>query len=142
MQSVLLGRWGTWRGWASRPKFSPKNRSPWRSPPWRRDAIRSGTVSSFPERQGRFRAKEISSIRWSMVTDAEGAVTDTIYLVNGASKGKRGGREIPMVKDLRQALVELQPFKPASPEARSIFSERDIGISPKALAIPAVTFCG
>jgi hypothetical protein len=44
----------------------------------------------------------------SMVTDAEGAVTDTIHLVNGASKGKRGGREIPMAKDLRQAFLELQ----------------------------------
>jgi hypothetical protein len=54
------------------------------------------------------RAKEISNIRWSMVTDAEGAVTDTIHLVNGASKGKRGGREIPMAKDLRQAFLELQ----------------------------------
>ena len=81
------------------------------------------------------RAKEISSIRWSMVTDAQGAVTDTIHLVNGASKGKRGGREILMAKDLRQALVELQAFKQAAPEDRIIFSERDIGISPKALAI-------
>jgi hypothetical protein len=44
------------------------------------------------------RAKEISDIRWSMVTDAQDAVTDTIHLVNGASKGKRGGREIPMPK--------------------------------------------
>jgi integrase/recombinase XerD len=70
-----------------------------------------------------------------MVTDAEGAVADTIHLVNGASKGKRGGREIPMANDLRQALVELQAFKPAAPEDRIIFSERDIGISPKALAI-------
>ena len=40
-----------------------------------------------------------------------------------------------MAKDLRQALVELQAFKPAAPEDRIIFSERDIGISPKALAI-------
>jgi hypothetical protein len=31
-----------------------------------------------------------------------------VHLVNGASKGKRGGREIPMAKDLRQALIELQ----------------------------------
>ena len=66
-----------------------------------------------------------------MVTDAQGAVTDTIHLVNGASKGKRGGREIPMAKDLRQALVELQAFKPAASEDRIIFSGRDIGISPK-----------
>jgi integrase/recombinase XerD len=40
-----------------------------------------------------------------------------------------------MAKDLRQALVELQAFNPAAAEDRIIFSERDIGISPKALAI-------
>jgi hypothetical protein len=40
-----------------------------------------------------------------------------------------------MAKDLRQALVELQAFKQAAPEDRIIFSERDIGIYPKALAI-------
>ena len=40
-----------------------------------------------------------------------------------------------MAKDLRQALVELQAFKPAAPDDRIIFRERDIGISPKALAI-------
>jgi integrase len=77
----------------------------------------------------------ISNLRWSMVTDAQRAVTDTIHLINGVSKGKRGGREIPMAKDLRQALVELLAFKPAGPEDRIIFGERDIGISPKALAI-------
>jgi cytidylate kinase len=41
--------------------------------------------------------------------------------------------------DLRQALVELQAFKTAAPEDRIIFSERDIGISPKALAIGFLT---
>jgi hypothetical protein len=40
-----------------------------------------------------------------------------------------------MAKDLRRALVELQAFNPPAPEDRIIFSERDIGISPKALAI-------
>ena len=105
--------------------------------PWggtRRYPLRDRVIILLSVRAG-LRAKEISNIRWSMVTDAQGAVTDTIHLVNGASKGKRGGREIPMAKDLRQALVELQAFKPAAPEDRIIFSERDIGISPKALAI-------
>jgi hypothetical protein len=36
------------------------------------------------------RAKEISHIRGSMVTDAQDTATDTIHLFNGASKGKRG----------------------------------------------------
>jgi integrase/recombinase XerD len=96
----------------------------------RRYPLRDGVIILLSVRAG-LRAKEISNIRWSMVTDAQGAVTDTIHLVNGASKGKRGGREIPMAKDLRQALVELQAFKPAASEDRIIFSGRDIGISPK-----------
>src|SRR6516225_1087205 len=100
----------------------------------RRYPLRDRMIILLSVRAG-LRAKEISNIRWSMVTDAQGAVTDTIHLVNGASKGKRGGREIPVAKDLRQALVELQAFKPPAPEDRIIFSERDIGISPKALAI-------
>ena len=100
----------------------------------RRYPLRDGVIILLSVRAG-LRAKEISNIRWSMVTDAQGAVTDTIHLVNGASKGKRGGRKIPMAKDLRQALVELQAFKPAAPEDRIIFSERDIGITPNALAI-------
>ena len=100
----------------------------------RRYPLRDGVIILLSVRAG-LRAKEISNIRWSMVTDAQGAVTDTIHLVNGASKGKRGGHEIPMAKDLRQTLVELQAFKPPAPEDRVIFSERDIGISPKALAI-------
>ena len=100
----------------------------------RRYPLRDRVIILLSVRAG-LRAKEVSNIRWSMVTDAQGAVTDTIHLVNGASKGKRGGREIPMAKDLRRALVELQAFKSGAPDDRIIFSERDIGISPKALAI-------
>ena len=42
-----------------------------------------------------------------MVTDAEGALTDAISLTDTASKG-RGGRVIPINKDLRVALVALK----------------------------------
>jgi integrase len=38
------------------------------------------------------RAKEIASLTWAMVTDAEGAIGDAIRLTNIASKGKHGGR--------------------------------------------------
>jgi integrase/recombinase XerD len=54
------------------------------------------------------RAKEIASLTWDMVTDAEGSLTDLISLPNAASKGKRGGRAIPMSKDLRAALSALK----------------------------------
>src|SRR5688572_15062018 len=54
-----------------------------------------------------FRAKEIAMLRWSMVTDAEGVLIDAISLPNTASKGKRGGRVIPMHSELRTALEAL-----------------------------------
>ena len=70
----------------------------------------------FPERnrvivllsfKAGFRAKEIASLTWSMITDAEGAIADAISLQNSASKGKHGGRIIPMHADLREALKSL-----------------------------------
>jgi integrase len=57
--------------------------------------------------KGGLRAKEIASLRWGMVTDAEGALTDAIALENRASKGKKGGRTIPLNRDLKVALASL-----------------------------------
>ncbi len=54
------------------------------------------------------RAKEVSNITWEMVTDPEGNVADAIQLRNDASKGKNGGRTIPLNKDLKAALVALK----------------------------------
>jgi integrase/recombinase XerD len=81
------------------------------------------------------RAKEIANLIWSMVTDADGVVSDTIAVTNRASKGKQGGREIPINRQLREALVVLKAFKPASLEDRVIFSERDRGYSAAAVAV-------
>jgi integrase/recombinase XerD len=103
----------------------------------RRYPLRDRVVILLSVRAG-LRVKEIASIKWSMVTDAEGVVTDAIHLSNGASKGRRGGREIPMAKDLREALVALQAWRPVTADEYVIFSERhgkDGGTSPKALAI-------
>jgi integrase/recombinase XerD len=50
------------------------------------------------------RAKEIASLKWSMITDAEGVLSDMICLTNTASKG-RSGRIIPLNKDLHAALA-------------------------------------
>jgi integrase len=50
------------------------------------------------------RAKEIAALKWEMVTDAEGELNDLISLTNIASKGRRGGRAIPIAKDLKAAL--------------------------------------
>ena len=53
------------------------------------------------------RAKEIASLTWAMVTDAEGALADAISLTDVASKG-RGGRVIPISRDLKVALAALK----------------------------------
>ncbi len=53
------------------------------------------------------RAKEIASLRWSMITDPEGHVADAMELQDAASKGN-GGRTIPLHKDLRAVLVRLK----------------------------------
>lgn len=59
------------------------------------------------------RAKEIASLTWQMVTDPEGNIADAIALQNIASKGKNGGRTIPLNKDLKQALEILKDFAAA-----------------------------
>jgi integrase len=51
------------------------------------------------------RAKEIASLTWAMVTDAEGQITDAISLTDVASKG-RSGRVVPLNKELR-AVISL-----------------------------------
>ncbi len=45
-----------------------------------------------------------------MVTDPEGNVGDSIALQNVASKGKNGGRTIPLNKELKAALMDLKLF--------------------------------
>ena len=53
------------------------------------------------------RAKEIACLTWSMVTDADGQVAEVLALPNTASKGRGGGRMIPLNLTLRSALVAL-----------------------------------
>jgi integrase len=57
------------------------------------------------------RAKEMASLTWAMVTDAQGQVTDVMHMSNRASKGKTGGRTIPLHPDLQAALVALQTVR-------------------------------
>jgi integrase/recombinase XerD len=62
------------------------------------------------------RAKEIASLRWSMVVDAQGQLGHCINLTNNASKGRNGGRVIPLNKELRVQLLRL--FELVNLEAR------------------------
>ncbi len=83
------------------------------------------------------RAKEIAGLTWAMVTDAELKIADTIALENRASKGKRGGRIIPMHADLKAALIALhrERAEKVRPDLPVIFSERDRGLSPAAVVV-------
>ena len=53
------------------------------------------------------RAKEVASVTWGMLTDAEGEIADVIALENRASKGRGGGRHIPVHPDLKTVLTAL-----------------------------------
>src|SRR5467141_551697 len=57
------------------------------------------------------RAKEIASLTWAMVTDAQGQIADAIHVPNRASKGKTGGRTIPMHPEVQAAQVLLQTWR-------------------------------
>jgi integrase/recombinase XerD len=75
------------------------------------------------------RAKEMASLTWAMVTDAQGQVAEVLHVPNRASKGKTGGRTIPLDPDLQAALVTLQTARGdmATPDRPILFSERGAG---------------
>jgi integrase/recombinase XerD len=83
------------------------------------------------------RAVEISRSTWAMVTDAEGEIGDVIALQNQASKGRGGGRIIPVHPDLKAALMALHKERgiKAHPDWPVIHSERDRGLSAGAVAV-------
>ncbi|MDQ2081211.1 site-specific integrase [Xanthobacteraceae bacterium Astr-EGSB] len=69
----------------------------------RRNAERNRLVVLLSFKAG-LRAKEISSLKWAMVLNANGGVGSHIHLTNDASKGE-SGRIIPLNSELRQLLV-------------------------------------
>ena len=52
------------------------------------------------------RAKEIASLRWEMLLNADGILSDYLALPNNASKG-RSGRQIPLNRQLKETLLIL-----------------------------------
>jgi integrase len=83
------------------------------------------------------RAVEISRLTWSMVTTATGELADAISLPNRASKGKGGGRTIPLHNELRAALASLMAVRGEKlrPHLPVIHSERADGYSANAVAV-------
>src|SRR4051812_34075559 len=83
------------------------------------------------------RAKEIAGLTWSMVTTATGELADAISLPNKASKGRNGGRTIPLHDDLRAALASLMAVRAdkVRPLLPVVYSERADGYSANAVAV-------
>ena len=70
-----------------------------------RDAIRNRVMFLLSVDAG-LRAKEIASVEWRMVLDAEGNLTDAIRLENKSAKGSSGG-VVYMSERLKAALADL-----------------------------------
>jgi integrase/recombinase XerD len=83
------------------------------------------------------RAKEIAQLTWAMVTTAAGELSETVALTNQASKGKNGGRAIPMHPLLSEALTELRRAFPDKVRADRavIYSERGRSMSPETVRL-------
>ncbi len=83
------------------------------------------------------RAKEISGLTWDMVTDANGEVSDTIALENRVSKGKGGGRLIPMNLSLQKMIMQLHSELggQVQPDQPVVYSERGGGLTASTLAV-------
>ena len=83
------------------------------------------------------RAGEIAALTWSMVMDASGELADAISLPNKATKGKGGGRTIPLHSELRAALTSLKAVQGVKvrPHLPVAYSERADGYSANAVAV-------
>lgn len=80
------------------------------------------------------RAKEIAGLRWRSVTDASGNVSDFVIIENRVSKGGYSGREIPMNRDLQNALIVLHRMMNPSKNDFVINSHRtNTGMSPQSI---------
>ena len=68
------------------------------------------------------RSIEISKVTWSMLTDSDGQLSGFLVLPNIATKGKKGGRTIPISKLLLEVLCEMSI--PDNPDQVVVMSER------------------
>ena len=83
------------------------------------------------------RAIEISRLTWSMLTTATGELADAMSLPNRASKGRGGGRTIPMHAELRAALASLMAARGDKVRADRpvVYSQRADGYGANAVAV-------
>jgi integrase/recombinase XerD len=89
----------------------------------RRNPLRDTTVFYLSFYAG-LRAKEISELRWEMLTDADGLMLNHMELTNAASKGHNGGRVIPLHPELRRCLDDLYRLRRKGEEHVVLSDER------------------
>ena len=94
----------------------------------RRNGLRNQTIFLLSVKAG-LRAKEIAELEWGMVLDSDGVVGKEILLTDSASKGRNGGRVIPLHPDIRINLTEMLQESPGSNRDRVIQSERSHEVS-------------
>ena len=102
----------------------------------RRNGLRNSCVMLLSVKAG-LRAKEIASLKWSMLLEAGGQLGQTINLTDAASKGT-SGRIIPLNKTLQISLETLLAQESKLPRFNSdwrvIRSERSEGVSPNTVS--------
>jgi len=98
-----------------------------------RHPLRNRSVLLLSIKAG-LRAKEIASLTWDMVTTSDGEIGTSIHLTNEASKGRAGGRAIPLNRELRSALSDLRRSSShGHPSPFMITTERTTKTSPQAI---------
>lgn len=98
-----------------------------------RNGLRNQVLVLLSVRAG-LRAKEIASLRWSMVIGADGEVGNSIHLTDNASKG-RSGRMIPLNQQLRTLLIEAHEKVKSDAKRNTyvVFTERSSCTSAQAV---------
>ena len=94
--------------WANRQRLSTSINSKrcWRGLTLANHANRNRLIVLLSFKAG-LRAKEIASLKWSMIMTADGNIGDHIHLTNEASKGK-SGRIIALNKELKKQLIKAR----------------------------------
>ncbi|MCW2238220.1 tyrosine-type recombinase/integrase [Azospirillum canadense] len=92
-----------------------------------RNAARDTVMFLLSAKAG-LRAREVAMLTWSMVMDANSDIAEVLALEDRAAK-MRSGRQIPLNRDLRQALIELHRVRRPRPEDPVIYSERGRSMS-------------
>jgi len=72
----------------------------------KRNGLRNQTIFFLSVYSG-LRSKEISHLSWKQILTSDCNIGSEIHLTNQSSKGKNGGRIIPIHKKLKQNLIQL-----------------------------------